>query len=182
MTEEVKDYLAELKDDELLNTNGKIFVYLKGLERLAHERGIQSTASHIVSASPDFAAVTYRYTFKDGTAFDGSADAKPSNCKKGFDLYLAAMAESRAKSRALRTAFNITICSVEEISEIAGEAEPAKDYQLQNIKLMMESKSVELTRVGEWTKRKLKDLKELTRDEAILVIGKLNGMRKDATR
>lgn len=176
----MKDYLSELEPEEIMNKDGRVFVFLKGLERLAHERGIKGTMSVVRAAAKEYAAVTYAYTFADGDSlitFEGSADACPENCNEGFDRYLVAIAESRAKSRALRTAFNITACSVEELGPTitSSEPEPAKDHQLHNIKHLMKEKDIGLERVAAILKRKnLKDIKDISREEAIMLIGKLN--------
>ena len=108
--------------DLLLLENGW-YVTHTGLIRLASRRrcrGIQ------VQPIPEFSdALNGRYTFKatvyksrQSTGFEGYGDADPTNVS--FLVHGAEMrvAETRAVNRALRKAYGIGICSVEEIASL----------------------------------------------------------------
>jgi len=111
------DYIQDVAEEDIKVEGDKKFIYLRGLEKLARDRGLKGTASRPVpmSAGNNFYGVmcTYTYHFEDGT-YEGSADATIESCKGDFGKFLTAIAESRAKARALRAAFNISLCSVEE--------------------------------------------------------------------
>ncbi len=129
--------------DLLLLENGW-YVTHTGLIRLASRRrcrGIQ------VQPIPEFSdALSRRYTFKatvyisrQSSGFEGFGDADPTNVS--FLVHGAEMrvAETRAVNRALRKAYGIGICSVEEIGALADPPQlsqeqkklppqPANDY------------------------------------------------------
>jgi hypothetical protein len=117
--------------DLLLLENGW-YVTHTGLIRLASRRrcrGIQ------VQAIPEFSdALSRRYTFKatvyisrQSSGFEGFGDADPTNVS--FLVHGAEMrvAETRAVNRALRKAYGIGICSVEEIGSLAEPAQPSQE-------------------------------------------------------
>jgi len=99
------------------------------------------------------------------------------------------MAESRAKARALRTAFAITTCSVEEKSDMdfvpTKELGPIGDEQIHLIKMKATELKLgkpELFAMLE-IPRKLSDLKKLTKEEGLEIITTLNKLsRKKKTR
>lgn len=151
-----KDYYKELTDDELWKGE---FPLLRGLQRLAHDRGILKITSD-VKATPTkespIAAVTVTVEFKDGTVFSGSADAKYKAHEHPFREHLTALADSKAEARAYRRAFNITKASKEECGELPAGGDidntPIADSQIQGIK-------------------NIADLKKLTVIEAVKLIG-----------
>lgn len=175
------DYNKDLQDEEFKVEKGKPFVYLKGLERLAKERGIKSAiCMRLEQLGTHGVLCTYQYEFDDCRIYQGSADATIKNCDGNFKLYLTAMAESRAKARALRTAFGITTCSVEEKADVDiiddVDLGPIGDEQIQLIKLLARNLNlgrqdiVDLLEVP----RKVSDLKELSKEEGIEIIAALN--------
>jgi len=143
-----KDYLKELSDDELWE--GK-YPLLRGLQRLAHERGITRLLSTVVAVptkeSP-IAAVTVTVEFKDGAIFSASADAKFKAHEAPFNKHLTALADSKAEARAYRRAFNITKASKEECGEMpaGGDVDktPIADSQIQGIKNIADRHSLSL--------------------------------------
>jgi len=183
-----KNYNNAFNDDEIKIENGRPFVFLRGLERLAKERGVRSAKTvrleQITSATAVGFICTYEYTFDDGRVYQGSADATSKNCDGNFRLYLTAMAESRAKARALRTAFAITTCSWEEKSNATfaddphlgkiGEEQIALIRKLATQHQIGKSQLFELMEIP----RIVKDIKELTRAEGIEVISGLNKLSK----
>jgi len=179
------DYNKDLKDDEFKHEKGRPFVYLKGLERLAKERGVQyARPTNVMQLGTSGVLITYEYLFDDGRAYAGTADATTKNCDGNFKLYLSAMAESRAKARALRTAFGITTCSVEEKSNmtIAQDPElgPIGDEQIHLIKLKATELGIgkpDLFKMLE-VPRKVTDLKKLTKEEALEILAALNKLSR----
>ena len=179
------DYNKDLKEDEFKHEKGRPFVYLKGLERLAKERGVlYARPTNIMQLGTSGVLVTYEYGIEDGRCYAGTADATTKNCDGNFKLYLSAMAESRAKARALRTAFGITTCSVEEKSDMTvaqdPELGPIGDEQIHLIK--MKAVEFNLTKFDLFemleVPRKLSDLKKLTKEEGLEIIGQLNKLSR----
>lgn len=174
-----KDFVKELKDEELKKEGKRTFVYLKGLERLAKERGVlQAVCTRLEQLGTSGVACTYSYSFMDGATYQGSADATTKNCEGKFKLYLTAMAESRAKARALRTAFGITLCSVEEKADVdvADDADfgRVEEHQLVAIKNIAREKSLGAEDILGLMEVPKKKLELLTRQEARDLIASLN--------
>lgn len=180
------DYTEDLNSNEMFERDGKQFVLLKGLQRLAHiNRGGVSAVSSDIVCTPTrdnpIAAVTVQYEFRDGTLFTGSADATIAAHEKPYSLHLVAVAESKAEARALRRAFNISKVSVEEIgSPIAGgntDDDPIRDETIQGIRVVARRKNVEMGKVLKLVGREVADLSELTQAEGRTLMKKLNAKR-----
>ena len=179
-----KDYFAELKSDEIWeNDNGKQFVYLKGLQRLARERGIlklESTPFKAPTELAPIAVVTVGYTFKDGILYEGSADASPKAHKKPFCYHLTAVAESKAEARCLRRAFGIRQMSFEEVGSTGDiedntDKEPITDTQIRGIKHVAGLKKLEISDVLSMIKKNnLTKVDELNQKEARDALKALN--------
>lgn len=182
------DYLQDLTEEELKVKDGKEFVYLRGLEKLARARGVVS--KHIrVHATPTsenpIAVVSVQYTFKDGAIWESTADCTSKSAKEGFGKYLTAMAESRAKARALRDAFGITLCSVEEIGTPSAsideeeDSPPISDPQKYLIGNLLKEKGKSLDDCRILLKvSKLDSIDGLTKIQAGTLIRKLQGDKK----
>lgn len=178
-----KDYSKSLNPDELKSEGKKTFVFLRGLERLAKERGVlEAVCTRLEQLGTSGVMCTYSYSFVDGAIYQGSADATVKNCDGNFKLYLTAMAESRAKARALRTAFAITLCSVEEKSnvDIADDRDlgPAEGHQIVAIKNIAKEKGLVKEQVLELMDIPKTDFKKLSREEARSLIAALNDWKK----
>ena len=111
---------------ELLYFSGKWYVTHSGLLRIAHRRrcaGIDTAIEqHTTEASVGrwvFRATVHK---SRSTSFVGYGDADPSNVSPLVHGAEMRVAETRAVNRALRKAYGIGICSVEEIGSFA---EPA---------------------------------------------------------
>src|SRR5438874_1039682 len=109
---------------ELLYLGGKWYVSHSGLLRIAHRRrcaGIDTTIEQDTTQ-----ASVGRWVFKatvhksPSTHFVGYGDADPSNVSPLVHGAEMRVAETRAVNRALRKAYGIGICSVEEIGSFAG--------------------------------------------------------------
>jgi hypothetical protein len=116
---------------ELLLLDGKWYVSHSGLLRIAHRRrcfGIDTAVDqHMSEASAG------RWVFKatvrksQTRSFVGYGDADPSNVSPLVHGSEMRIAETRAVNRALRKAYGIGICSVEEIGSFAEPSQPPRD-------------------------------------------------------
>jgi hypothetical protein len=111
---------------------GRWYVTHTGLLQLARRkrcRGIHVEAvdSLCDSAASRFVLKATVYPSKNSTGFVGYGDADPSNVSqlvRGAEMRIA---ETRAVNRALRKAYGIGICSVEEIGSNPGPMAPTPD-------------------------------------------------------
>jgi hypothetical protein len=119
---------------DLILLDGKWYVTHAGLMRLAHRRrciGInvrpvpefcEPTSSHWV-----FEATAYKLGMSKG--FIGYGDADPSNVSplvRGAEMRVA---ETRAVNRALRKAYGIGLCSVEELGWPSSAPSPSDNHE-----------------------------------------------------
>jgi len=117
---------------ELLYFSGKWYVSHSGLLRIAHRRRCVGIDSEIEQHTTE--ASVGRWVFRatvhksKSTSFVGYGDADPSNVSslvRGAEMRVA---ETRAVNRALRKAYGIGLCSVEEIGTIpTGEKLPPQN-------------------------------------------------------
>ena len=117
---------------DIICLDGRWYVTHAGLLRLSSRRGCSGMHTEIVSnfCDPSNNRWTFKATvFRDGKAegFVAYGDADPSNVS--FLVHGAEMrvAETRAVNRALRKAYGIGICSVEEIGSFAEPSQPPKE-------------------------------------------------------
>jgi hypothetical protein len=112
---------------ELLYFSGKWYVSHSGLLRIAHRRRCAGIDTEIEQHTTEVSAS--RWVFKatvhksKSASFVGYGDADPSNVSslvRGAEMRVA---ETRAVNRALRKAYGIGICSVEEIGTVPIPAE-----------------------------------------------------------
>lgn len=98
----------------IVQLQGKQFVTYEGLLDLAHQLGLKSIKTELVSVNGD--SVVFKATAKtEEKEFDGYGDADGSNVNKMIAKHKLRMAETRAKARALRDLTNIGMCAVEEL-------------------------------------------------------------------
>lgn len=74
-------------------------------------------SAHFISVDSELALAEATAEFQDGKTFMECADASPSNVNARIKAHFPRMALTRAKSRALRDALNISIAAVEELGE-----------------------------------------------------------------
>ena len=106
-------------EGDLMLLGGRWYVTHSGLLRIAKRRGCRGMRVHLVRAfcDGDSARYVFRatvYTSPSCQGFVGYGDADPSNVSplvRGAEMRVA---ETRAVNRALRKAYGIGICSVEE--------------------------------------------------------------------
>ena len=119
---------------ELLCLDGKWYVTHAGLLRIAQRRrclGIRTVLEERVSDPAVgrwvFKATVYKSAHSKG--FVGYGDAEPSNVSslvRGAEMRVA---ETRAVNRALRKAYGIGLCSVEEIGSFPAPIAPAREVE-----------------------------------------------------
>src|SRR5215470_3551475 len=108
---------------------GRWYVTHSGLLQLAFRRGCRGIKTVIQNQLSDraagrwvFKAIVYKTAASKG--FVGYGDADPSNVSsivRGAEMRVA---ETRAVNRALRKAFGIGICSVEELGTLSARSQP----------------------------------------------------------
>ena len=119
---------------DLLLLDGRWYVTHAGLLRIANRRGCFSVRSSIEKDFSDAAASKWVFkatVFKSSKSkgFVGFGDADPSNVSslvRGAELRIA---ETRAVNRALRKAYGIGICSVEELGDSAASNQNPDKYR-----------------------------------------------------
>jgi hypothetical protein len=126
----IEEYELSVATGDLLFLEGRWYVTHAGLLRIAHRKhccGIKSALverlSDPLSARWIFRATVYKSPRSRG--FVGYGDADPSNVSslvRGAEMRVA---ETRAVNRALRKAYGIGICSVEELGAFSGSPQPA---------------------------------------------------------
>jgi hypothetical protein len=122
------DHLLSVPSGDLLILEGRWYVTHSGLLRIARRARCSGISVQPVPEFSDpragrwaFKATVYRT--RNCKGFVGFGDADPSNVSpvvRGAEMRVA---ETRAVNRALRKAFGIGICSVEEIGSFAGPIE-----------------------------------------------------------
>jgi hypothetical protein len=113
---------------ELLYFGGKWYVTHSGLLRIAHRRrcaGIDTTieqnTTHASVGRWVFKATVHKSLSRH---FVGYGDADPSNVSPLVHGAEMRVAETRAVNRALRKAYGVGICSLEEIGSVAEQSQP----------------------------------------------------------
>jgi hypothetical protein len=117
---------------DLLYVNGGWYVTHVGLVRLAHRKACAGIQVRPVITFCDAVASRWAFkatVFKSRTCrgFMGYGDADPSNVSPLVHGAEMRVAETRAVNRALRKAYGIGICSVEEIGSFAGPSSTKRE-------------------------------------------------------
>ena len=117
---------------EILYIDGRWYVSHTGLLRIAHRRGCRGIRTALQERQSD--PVASRWVFKatvvrgpGSRGFVGYGDADPSNVSslvRGAEMRVA---ETRAVNRALRKAYGIGLCSVEELGSLSGSPTSSVD-------------------------------------------------------
>lgn len=109
------------KTGAIINLKGSSFVTFKGLLWVAHQNGLQSLTTELISYDPEtnMAIVQAVLTGTRGgdklMKFSDLGDASPKNVGKLMVSCIIRMASTRAKARVLRDFLGIGICSLEEL-------------------------------------------------------------------
>jgi hypothetical protein len=123
-----RDFQFSFKAGELQIINGNWYVTHTGLLRLARRKKcsgihVEAVDSLCDSGARRFVLKATVFPSKGSAGFVGYGDADPSNVSslvRGAEMRVA---ETRAVNRALRKAYGIGICSVEEIGTVRGTDE-----------------------------------------------------------
>jgi hypothetical protein len=136
LKELTRSFQFSLQLGDLLLLDGKWYVTHTGLIRLAQR---SRCAGIHVRPVPEFSdASNQRWAFeatvyktRSCRGFVGYGDAEPSNVSALVHGAEMRVAETRAVNRALRKAYGIGICSLEEIGSFAASAEPSRELEKQ---------------------------------------------------
>jgi hypothetical protein len=125
-----KDFNFSLSNGELRFISGCVYVTHSGLLRLARRKRcsgihVETVDSLCDSAASRFVVKATVFPSKSSSGFAGYGDADPSNVSplvRGAEIRVA---ETRAVCRALRKAYGIGICSIEELGSRAEPRQPS---------------------------------------------------------
>src|SRR5579864_2748960 len=125
-------HLLSLSHGEISCVDGKWYVTHAGLLRIALRARcfgirtvLQERQSDPLAGRWVFRATVFKSSSSKG--FVGYGDADPSNTSplvRGAEMRVA---ETRAVNRALRKAYGIGLCSVEELGWLSGSSDPARE-------------------------------------------------------
>ena len=127
-----EDFSFSLRNGDLQLINGSWYVTHTGLVRLARRKrccgiSVEAVDSLCDSAANRFVLKATVFPSRKSSGFVGSGDADPSNVSdivRGAEMRVA---ETRAVNRALRKAYGIGICSVEEMGSVAERSPQTSD-------------------------------------------------------
>jgi predicted amidohydrolase YtcJ len=107
-----------VREEYMIERQGKRFVLYAGLLEEAHSRGLRSIETELLqipeSENGEVAIVRAVVRTEDGK-FTGIGDASPENVNRTIAPHVIRMAETRAKARALRDAINVGVTAFEEL-------------------------------------------------------------------
>jgi len=134
LAELTERYSLSIAAGHLQLLDGRWYITHSGLLRFAFRnrcRGINTTVEERLSDPIAnrwvFKAVVYKSHGSKG--FVGYGDADPSNVSLMLHGAELRIAETRAVNRALRKAYGIGLCSVEELGSISNSPGPARNHQ-----------------------------------------------------
>ena len=107
-----------MREEYMIERQGKKFVLYAGLLDEAHERGLRSIETELLQVpgveNGEVAIARAVVRTEDGK-FSGIGDASPENVGRAIAPHIIRMAETRAKARALRDAINVGVAALEEL-------------------------------------------------------------------
>jgi hypothetical protein len=134
LEELTKQHSLSVAAGDLQFLEGRWYVTHAGLLRIAQQRrctGIKTSVENNLSSSESnrwvFKATVYKGQGSKG--FVGYGDADPSNVSLIVHGAEMRVAETRAVNRALRKAYGIGLCSVEELGALSGSSGPARNHE-----------------------------------------------------
>jgi hypothetical protein len=135
LRELIKRHEVSVTTGDVKYLNGGWYVTYSGLIRLAERRRCAGIHSRPVLASSDSASSRWVFraaVFKSKSCrgFVGYGDADPSNVSSLVHGAEMRVAETRAVNRALRKAYGIGICSVEEIGSFAEPTSSSRESKI----------------------------------------------------
>src|SRR6266478_1187341 len=129
-----RDYRLSVVLGDLFYLDERWYVSHAGLLRIAQRRKCSGIKVECIGEFSDPAAT--RWTFKatvfksrDCKGFVGYGDADPSNVSPLVHGAEMRVAETRAVNRALRKAYGIGLCSVEEIGSFAARSQTKREVK-----------------------------------------------------
>ncbi len=191
-----------MREEYMIERQGKRFVLYAGLLEEAHSRGLRSIETELLQVPADengeVAIVRAVVRTEDGK-FTGIGDASPENVNRTIAPHVIRMAETRAKARALRDAINVGVTAFEELggedgNEVVESSPRVFDQDGQQARAQREEGRGELPAtkkqlnylealisdvveegVGRFEEMVGKPVNELTREEASEWISRLSG-------
>jgi hypothetical protein len=134
LRELTRKYGLSVVAGDLLLLEGRWYVTHAGLLQLGQRKqcsGINATLQKDLS-DPSLSRWVFRatvYKSSGSRGFVGYGDADPSNCSALVHGAEMRVAETRAVNRALRKAYGIGLCSVEELGGFSKPLNPSTDHQ-----------------------------------------------------
>ena len=128
----VESYSLDVSLGDLLYLGGRWYVTHSGLLRHSRRKGcagirVRPVTNFCDPSSQRWAFEATVYKSQTCKGFTGFGDADPSNTSPLVHGAEMRVAETRAVNRALRKAYGVGICSVEEIGSFAEPAAPARE-------------------------------------------------------
>ena len=191
-----------MREEYMIERQGKRFVLYAGLLEEAHSRCLRSIETELLQVPADengeVAIVRAVVRTEDGK-FTGIGDASPENVNRTIAPHVIRMAETRAKARALRDAINVGVTAFEELggedgNEVVESSPRVFDQDGQQARAQREEGRGELPAtkkqlnylealisdvveegVGRFEEMVGKPVNELTREEASEWISRLSG-------
>lgn len=188
-----------MREEYMIERQGKRFVLYAGLLEEAHSRGLRSIETELLQVpakeNGDVAIVKAVIRTEEGK-FGGIGDASPQNVNRAIAPHLIRMAETRAKARALRDAINVGVTAFEELggeeevvespgTQERNEQQPRAEHEEGRGELPATRKQLNYLEaliadvvddgVGRFEEMVGKPVGELTREEASEWIGRLSG-------
>ncbi len=157
-----------MREEYMIERQGKRFVLYAGLLEEAHSRGLRSIETELLQVPADengeVAIVRAVVRTEDGK-FTGIGDASPENVNRTIAPHVIRMAETRAKARALRDAINVGVTAFEELGgedggEVVDSSPQVFDQDAQQARAQREENRGELPA----TKKQLNYLEALISD------------------
>ena len=126
------DLRVEIASGDLLLLNNHWYVTHTGLLRVARRKrcagiNVEAVADLCDPAAGRYVCKATVYSSKGCSGFAGFGDANPSNVSTSVHGAEMRVAETRAVNRALRKAYGIGICSVEEIGSFAEPQQTSRE-------------------------------------------------------
>jgi hypothetical protein len=126
-------YSVSVAGGDLQLLGGRWYITHTGLLRVASRRGCRGIETRLDRniSDPTISRWIFRArVYKSGNSrgFIGYGDADPSNVSLAVRGAEMRVAETRAVNRALRKAYGIGICSVEELGAFTGPPSPSRTY------------------------------------------------------
>lgn len=124
-----------MREEFMIQRQGKQFVLFAGLLDEAHSRGLVGIDTELIQVPEDangqvaVVKATVQIEEKPGSGelktYSGLGDASPQNVSRNIVPHLIRMSETRAKARALRDAVNVSATALEEVveSETGGDGQ-----------------------------------------------------------